>query len=68
MKRTPWFLRTTKPVRNGVYETQTSFGELRYSLWRNGLWGYFEDSISAASKRGVDHTAWQAKVWRGVLK
>lgn len=61
MKKTPWFPRTIKPVRKGLYEIKTKYGR-KMAFW-NGEWWLVPDS-NILFNFVVQITA----QWREVLK
>jgi len=61
MKKTPWFPRTIKPVRKGLYEIETQYGR-KMAFW-NGEWWLVPGS-NILFNFIVQITA----KWRGVYK
>ncbi len=66
--RTEWYPYCTKPVREGVYETNTS-GRRGYSYWTGKQWSNQTPNAAYAEY----HKAWlsgadQKKNWRGLAE
>lgn len=61
MKKTPWFPKDIKPVREGFYEIKTKYG-INMAKWSNGWWMVPDSPIIFNF-----HVQRYAK-WRGVFK
>lgn len=70
LKLTPWYPADVKPVRKGVYDTQSQGGD-GYAYWDGRHWFPFKSTASTALKRGTELSdlgiaEYQGKQWRGV--
>ena len=67
MKYTPWFDGSVKPVRDGVYETD-SLGSKKacYQHWNGIFWGLASTSPFIAFARKDDMSSFQNDKWRGL--
>lgn len=67
MQITKWHKGTDKPVRDGVYEREYSYG-LTYCKFENGKWYSPSDIIEDANIEDVESEFQNNKRWRGVTK
>lgn len=62
LKLTDWFPGDVKPVRVGVYQTNSH----RFQYWNGQWWGFFMPNPEAALKFRSSKSASQARRWRGL--
>jgi hypothetical protein len=68
MKLTEWYPYSTKPVREGVYETNMS-GRLGYSYWTGTRWSNQSlHAVYAERSKAWLSGASQKKNWRGLAE
>ena len=61
---TPWYPPHIKPVRVGVYETNTRIG--RYQHWNGKFWGLFDPDAELAADSHDCRSFYQSPSWRGL--
>lgn len=67
-KLTPWFPPDVKPVRKGIYEIKTPFGQ-RYSTWLGNKWSYWSaDLDKAKGMSGIGDHGLNRYHWRGLAE
>lgn len=71
VKATPFFTRTEKPVRSGLYQCQSNETNRMYWSFFNvetGKWGMMSDTQEGAIGWRDKPSAMQYRRWRGMLK
>jgi len=63
-KLTPWYPPHIKPVRVGVYETDTRNG--RYQHWNGQFWSPYDTDPAVTLLYQNFRSAYQAPSWRGL--
>lgn len=61
---TPWYPPHIKPVRVGVYETDTRIG--RYQHWNGQFWGPYDPDVELAAYSHDMRSGYQSPRWRGL--
>lgn len=69
-KLTPWFPGEVKPVRQGVYQQKSGFGDsIGYQFWDGRQWcGWCKTPDGAENDRGAADIRHQNDRWRGLAQ